>query len=59
GRRTAPPEGYKGARDRAQTEMAALPDEHKRLRNPEIYRVLLSERLGALKEHMMTHPELA
>lgn len=59
GRRTAPAGGYQAARDRAQEEMAALPEEHKRLRNPEIYRVLLSEKLGALKEHMMTHPELA
>lgn len=59
GRRTAAPEPVDRLRARAQAELAALPEEYKRLRNPEIYRVLLSEELGRMKDRMMTHPELA
>ena len=36
-------------RQRALAQIAAIPEEFKRLRNPEIYRVLLSPELGQLK----------
>jgi nicotinate phosphoribosyltransferase len=38
--------------------LAALPDEYKRLRNPHIYRVVLSERIGELKDEFMKSPDL-
>lgn len=41
-------------RDFAQAQIAHLPEEFKRLRNPEIYRVLLSPELGHLKEALTT-----
>jgi len=53
GRRTAPAPPIAEVRERAQAQIAALPEEFKRLRNPEIYRVLLSEGLGVLKEQML------
>ena len=46
-------------RQRTLDHIAALPDEFKRLRNPEIYRVLLSNRIGELKERMMAEQDLA
>lgn len=46
-------------RDHAKTQIAGLPDEFKRLRNPEIYRVLLSENIGEMKDQMLTNPDLA
>lgn len=39
-------------------QIAALPDEFKRLRNPEVYRVLLSETAGSLKEKMIENPDV-
>lgn len=59
GRRLRPAEPLDTVRRRAQDQMDALPDEFKRLRNPEIYRVMLSEELGAVKDRMLTRPELA
>jgi nicotinate phosphoribosyltransferase len=38
-------------------QVRMLPDEYKRLRNPEIYRVLLSEKVGALKDDLMNRPD--
>ena len=46
-------------RARALTQIAALPEEFKRMRNPHIYDVILSEALGKLKDHMLSNPELA
>jgi nicotinate phosphoribosyltransferase len=46
-------------RRRACDQIASLPDEFRRLRNPEIYRVMLSERIGMLKEEMLRTPDLA
>ena len=41
-------------------QIAALPEEFKRLRNPEIYRVVvLSEKMGQLKEEMLQNPRYA
>ncbi len=40
-------------------QIRAYPEEFKRMRNPEVYNVLLSERIGALKDGMLTNPELA
>ncbi len=45
-------------RERAQEGIARLPDEYKRLRNPEIYAVALSERIGDMKEALLESPEL-
>ncbi len=59
GVRLAPGEPVERVRRRALDAVAALPEEFKRLRNPEIYRVLLSEELGGMKDRMMTNPELA
>ncbi len=44
-------------RERARAGIAALPEEYKRLRNPEIYRVLLSSRIGELKDAMLSNPD--
>lgn len=44
-------------RDRARASIEALPDEYKRLRNPEIYRVLLSNQIGELKDFMLSNPD--
>ncbi|MFO7775954.1 MAG: nicotinate phosphoribosyltransferase [Candidatus Hydrogenedentota bacterium] len=46
-------------RDWAQQQITNLPDEFTRLRNPEIYRVVLSPRIGDLKEELLESPELA
>lgn len=52
GKRVLPAEDAHTVRERAQKAIAELPDEFKRLRNPEIYRVLLSKELGALKDRL-------
>lgn len=46
-------------RTRAQAQIASLPEEFKRLRNPEIYHVLLSPDIGAMKDAMLDNPDLA
>jgi nicotinate phosphoribosyltransferase len=46
-------------RDYAQRQIAALPDEFKRLRNPEIYTVVSSDSLASLREQMLQNPEQA
>ena len=40
-------------RQRAQDQIAALPEGFKRLRDPEVYPVILSEQMGQLKEDML------
>lgn len=42
-----------GIRDHARQQIAAMPEEYTRLRNPEIYRVLLSPKLGDLKMELL------
>ena len=44
-------------RQRYLDQLQLLPDEYKRLRNPEIYRVLLSEKVGSLKEELLIGPD--
>jgi len=56
GERTAEPVPIEAIRQRAQEQIASLPEEYKRLRNPEIYRVLLSRRIGDLKERLLEDP---
>lgn len=45
-------------RERAKQQIASLSEEYKRLRNPEVYRVLLSPRLGELKNQLWQNPEM-
>jgi len=59
GRRVAASPSIHEIRQRALDQIAALPEEFKRLRNPEVYRVVLSERMGKLKEEMLEKPDLA
>ncbi len=54
GRRLSEPEPLDDVRSRAQRQIAGLFDELKRLRNPEIYRVLLSPGLAQLKRRMIS-----
>jgi nicotinate phosphoribosyltransferase len=49
GRRTQACPDLSSIRQKAQEQIARLPDEYKRLRNPEIYKVLLSERVAHMK----------
>ena len=53
GRRTAPAPSIHDLRRCALDHIAAIPDEYKRLRNPEIYTVLLSPQLGQTKAELM------
>lgn len=57
GRRTIPTSALKDIRDYALEQRNHMPDEYKRLRNPEIYRVLLSRQLGEMKDMMLINPE--
>jgi nicotinate phosphoribosyltransferase len=59
GRRLRPAETAETVRGRAQAQIDHLPEEFKRLRNPEIYRVALSETIGALKEELLRDPDSA
>ena len=54
GKRVSARENAEAARARAQAAIGALPDEFKRLRNPEIYRVFLSKELGETKDRLYT-----
>lgn len=47
----APP--IAAVRERTLGQIGELPEEYTRLRNPEIYRVLLSQRIGAIREEMI------
>lgn len=53
GKRTAPRQSASDIRDFVLAQIAVLPEEFKRLRNPEIYRVLLSESLSDLKDKLI------
>jgi nicotinate phosphoribosyltransferase len=53
GRRTEPPEALERIRERAGRQVSGLFDELTRLRNPAIYRVLLSPGLAGLKRTMI------
>ena len=55
GRRRAPSPQVAEARQRAVEQVASLPEELRRLRNPEIYRVGISPQLAALKSEMIRH----
>lgn len=59
GKRTTPSPSIHEVRRQAQNQIASLPEEFKRLRNPEIYRAILSQGLGKLKAEMMENPDLA
>ncbi len=56
GKRLGPRVPVTELQQRAREQMQALPDEFKRLRNPEIYQVLLSDKMGELKERMLSNP---
>ncbi|HNR33962.1 MAG TPA: nicotinate phosphoribosyltransferase [Candidatus Hydrogenedentes bacterium] len=56
GRRTAQTPPIQSIRGRVLDQIARLPDEFKRLRNPEVYRVLLSGAVGRIKEEMLENP---
>jgi len=53
GARVAPAKDLHRIRHRALAQIDALPEEYKRLRNPEIYRVQLSEALGKIKADLI------
>ena len=53
GKRLLPSQPIDIARSRAQAQKEALAEEYKRLRNPEIYRVFLSDALGSMKDRML------
>ncbi len=57
GKRLAPTRSLTAIRDYSLEQRALLPEEYKRLRNPEIYRVLLSPKLGEMKDRMLINPE--
>lgn len=53
GKRIKDPESLAVIRERASRQIAALPEELKRLRNPEIYPVILSPKLARVKEELL------
>jgi len=57
GRRIRPPVPVHQIRERVQEQIQSLPEEYKRLRNPQIYDVMLSENVGKLKERLIANPE--
>ncbi len=57
GRRVGEPVTLEQIRQRAVASIGALPEEFTRLRNPEFYRVILSNRLGDIKENLLQRPE--
>ncbi len=57
GTRTKPQLPVRDIRARYLAQRAMLPDEYKRLRNPEIYRVMLSTKIGELKEELLKNPD--
>jgi nicotinate phosphoribosyltransferase len=59
GQRTMDSPSLPAVRERALAQIAALPEEFKRMRNPHIFQSLLSEELGQLKDNMLSNPELA
>ncbi len=59
GEQTGPVPAIEEIRSRTIAQIAAIPEEFKRLRNPELYRVLLSESIGQRKAEMLEDPGLA
>jgi nicotinate phosphoribosyltransferase len=57
GARVADPPPIQEVREHALGQIRSLPDEYKRLRNPEIYKVMLSERIGHTKERLVENPD--
>ena len=57
GNRVGPSPSIHEIRQRTLSQIASLPEEFKRLRNPEIYRVALSQKMGELKAEMLQRPE--
>ncbi len=57
GKRTDPQRPIAEIRAHYLAQLTALPEEYKRLRNPEFYRVALSERIGTLKDDLMRTPD--
>jgi nicotinate phosphoribosyltransferase len=53
GKRLRPPPALEAVRERAQQGIRALPEEKKRLRNPDRYPVLLSHELAEVKERLL------
>ena len=58
GDRVSDPIPVKEIREYAMEQIATLPEEFKRLRNPEVYRVILSEEVGKLKDDMLEQPDI-
>ncbi len=59
GVRVAPSPPLADVRSHALNQIAALPEEFKRMRYPHIYDVMLSEALGVMKDQMLANPDLA
>lgn len=59
GKRLEPSPPITEIRDHVLGQIDALPEEFKRMRNPQIYDVLLSEQLGTLKDEMLSDPSRA
>lgn len=57
GERTCSAPAIKATRQHVLDQIAGMPDEFKRLLNPEIYRVMLSESVGAMKEKLLENPD--
>ena len=55
GERVAPSPAVADVRRRAVEQVASLPEELRRLRNPEIYRVVISPQLARLKSDLIRH----
>ncbi|MGC8738318.1 MAG: nicotinate phosphoribosyltransferase [Candidatus Hydrogenedens sp.] len=57
GRVQIPFEPVQTIRERVRKQVFSLSEEYKRLRNPEVYRIFLSPRLGELKNQIWQNPE--
>jgi nicotinate phosphoribosyltransferase len=57
GRRITKAPPISAIRQRAQEQIAMIPEEYKRLRNPEIYRILMSPYVADLRESMLKNPD--
>lgn len=56
GERCHAPRSIQAIRQYALSQIARLPEEFKRLRNPEVYHVALSSKVGEMKEEMLQGP---
>ncbi|MCK5861910.1 MAG: nicotinate phosphoribosyltransferase [Candidatus Hydrogenedentes bacterium] len=59
GKRVQSPKTLESIRKTMLEQRDCFPEEYKRLRNPEIFRVLLSTQLGEMKDAMLMNPESA